>query len=76
MIVIANLFIDILFMNPPLPMRTLGSMSLCNVADLIIQHLSIAHRETLADMVRLLHFVDHCHSVILDRDTAFSFGIF
>src|SRR4026209_1887684 len=29
---------------------------------------SIAYREAPADMLRLFHFIDHCHRIVLDRN--------
>ena len=36
---------------------------------------SIAHREPLPDMLSFLHFIDHRHRIILDRDPTLSVRI-
>ena len=36
---------------------------------------SVAHSKALADMLRLLHLVDHRHRIVLDRDAAFPLTI-
>ncbi len=45
-------------------------LHLQTLADLTIEHQSIAHRKALADMLGLLRFIDHRHRIILDRDAA------
>src|SRR5262245_56749159 len=55
----------------------LHDYSLHNLYSAVVKKLadSITHGKSTADMLRILHLVDHRHCIVLDRDPAFSLSI-
>lgn len=56
----------------------LHDYSLHNLYSAVVKKLadSITHGKSPTDLLRILHLVDHRHRIVLDRDAAFSLGIY